>query len=391
MFRWLRRLQNDETETSSGRGRIDLIGLIDFDVQVLLTENSGVQLFDMTELVTSWMNDSFEQQLELRGIVGEYAELDTVILQERDEDDRRKLISSLRGGDTTGSNRLLQADSNNAGEIYTAEFAGAALFTRNENQIRIDQEIVLDMQRITLANDTALLEALQDSKAKSMGSAVLDVRAILNPSREQQKQNDDEGLEVVIIVAIVIACVAFLFLLFAIFWAWRYDKRNREAYLVGTAGKRGDNNRPDGTGSDNSYNDDEERRTAKSTPPKSSEKAEDHPDYPSEIGGEHVVGATIYPESVISEDISTSLSQYYRSGFGAASYDAAGTSARDNYRLNDAASVSSMESYGYSLDGYVPSMATPMPDETPMARAEAYNLPVDPPAATDDNKKYEKA
>ena len=195
-------------------------------------------------------------------------------------------------------------------------------------------------------------------------------------------------MEVVIIVAIVIACVAFLFLLFAIFWAWRYDKRNREAYLVGTAGKPGADNRADRTGSDNSYNDDDVPRTAKSTPPKE-ERAEDHPDYPSEIGGEHVVGATIYPESVISEDISTSLSQYYRSGFGASSYDAAGATQRDNYRLNDAASVSSMESYGYSLDGYVPSMATPMPsDETPMARAENYSLPVDPPV---DDKKAEKA
>jgi hypothetical protein len=42
---------------------------------------------------------------------------------------------------------------------------------------------------------------------------------------------------------------------------------------------------------------------------------------------------------------------------------AAGSGARGNSmdQLNDAASVSSMESYGYSLDGYAPSTATPVP------------------------------
>ena len=34
---------------------------------------------------------------------------------------------------------------------------------------------------------------------------------------------------------------------------------------------------------------------------------------------------------------------------------------RNMEHLNDAASVSSMESYGYSLDGYAPSTATPLP------------------------------
>lgn len=59
----------------------------------------------------------------------------------------------------------------------------------------------------------------------------------------------------------------------------------------------------------------------------------------------------IYPESVISEDISTSLTAYYQSGM------TGGRKGFGNNTLNDAASVSSMESYGYSLDGYTNSIA----------------------------------
>ncbi len=57
----------------------------------------------------------------------------------------------------------------------------------------------------------------------------------------------------------------------------------------------------------------------------------------------------LYPESVISEDISTSLTAYYQSGMG--------NKRMGSNMLNDAASVSSMESYGYSLDGYANSIA----------------------------------
>jgi len=62
-----------------------------------------------------------------------------------------------------------------------------------------------------------------------------------------------------------------------------------------------------------------------------------------------------YPDSVISEDISTSLSAYYKSGMA---YNAVGAPKHlsNGGEINDAASMSSMDSYGYSLDGYAPSL-----------------------------------
>ena len=79
-----------------------------------------------------------------------------------------------------------------------------------------------------------------------------------------------------------------------------------------------------------------------------------------------------YPESVLSEDISTSLTAYYRSGM--AGYQSRGARAATNPTtstntglrdINDTASVSSMDSYGYSLDGYAPSLG-PAPQGYPV-------------------------
>mmetsp|Transcript_29407 Transcript_29407/g.44419 ORF Transcript_29407/g.44419 Transcript_29407/m.44419 type:complete len:482 (+) Transcript_29407:55-1500(+) len=69
----------------------------------------------------------------------------------------------------------------------------------------------------------------------------------------------------------------------------------------------------------------------------------------------------IYPEAVVSDDISSSLQDYYRSGL--ASHGNAstigGNSTAGGRRVipGSDVSVSSMESYGYSLDGYVSSVA----------------------------------
>ena len=58
-------------------------------------------------------------------------------------------------------------------------------------------------------------------------------------------------------------------------------------------------------------------------------------------------------DSVISDDVNTSLTAYYRSGVSGY----AGGSRQRGYG-DDAASLSSMDSYGYSLDGYAPSLGT---------------------------------
>lgn len=230
------------------------------------------------------------------------------------------------------------------GDLYTAKFKGAALFSKEEGQMDVPEIAIEDCQQRTLIQNQKLLERLQASDSTGLGTAVVNAQAYVTSDSGSSSSTSGDSLEVVIIVAIAIACVAFLFLLFAIFWAWRYDKRNRRAFLAENRKSTADE-----TFDANNSPESKEKPTAKV-----SKKAPVLPAYPSVIGGESQADGGVYPESVISEDIQSSLSQYYTGG-------AAGNYNYTNGRLQDAASVSSMESYGYSLDGYTPSLVTPMP------------------------------
>lgn len=312
-------------------GLIDLVDLDDFDVQLARLDNTAIQTFELTDIVTEWLNGSFEAQLEQLGYTKVYANFDTVIILERK------------------AQRLLTEEAEptvQMGELFTAKYKGAALFTRNATQETVPPDVVTYIQEAALTNKTGLLALLQLSTAAGLGASVVDINAY---SVSNAPATDDQGsLEAIIIIAVVVAAVAFIFLLLAIFWAWRYDRRNREAYLVGKAAEA----RLDPTGSNSTLEDHTKSRKHKNAPV-------------SEIGGDSVVGGGVYPESVISEDISTSLSQYYRSGLGNYSASAfIGRSGRMDH-LNDAASVSSMDSYGYSLDGYAPTITT-MPIDIPI-------------------------
>ena len=269
------------------RGRVDLVNLWDFDVQLAVTQNDGIPLFEVTDLVTDWMNESFDRLLTQKGLVGDnsFASFDSIILLERNALRRRRL----------------------QGEIVEAKFKGAALFGREVDQTPVPADFVLEIQQQTLANRTGLLQALQQSKVQGLGDAVIDVRALLAESTTNNNSDNDNTLEVVIIVAIVVAIVAFLFLVVAIVWAWRYDRQNRNAYL----------SKPE-------------------APKTGSDTTEDEPSPVKEVANAG------YPESVLSE------STYYRSGMPA--------SMLLQNSMADAVSVSSMGSYGYSLDGYAPSL-----------------------------------
>ena len=229
------------------------------------------------------------------------------------------------------------------GKLYTAEFKGAALFTKKDGQTRVPTTAVYDCQRITNLEDDSLLESFQTSPAAGLGTSVVDVQAYVNlNSRTENRDSSDSSLELVIIVAIVVACVAFMFLIFALFWAWTYDRRNRQAFLT--------EHRKSG---ERTFDANDSPEAQKERPKDAAEATPGTiPAYPSVIGGEEHGEGGVYAESVISEDIHSSLSQYYTGG----------TSGNYNYtngRLQDAASVSSMESYGYSLDGYTPSLVKP--------------------------------
>mmetsp|Transcript_16175 Transcript_16175/g.30801 ORF Transcript_16175/g.30801 Transcript_16175/m.30801 type:complete len:434 (+) Transcript_16175:255-1556(+) len=328
----LRAIAASEGTRELQKNEIVLVDLTNFDVQIGVTKDNGIQIFEVADIVTRWMNDVFGNCLANGGwAVDTYAQFDTIILLQRT--DRRLQEETDEEGDGAQENPRI-------GELYTAEFKGAALFTKKDGQTRVPATAVYDCQRITNLEDDLLLDSFQSSGAVGLGTSVVDVQAYVNlNSGTNSADSSDSSLELVIIVAIVIACVAFMFLIFALFWAWTYDRRNRQAFLT------------------------EHRKAAERTfdandsPEAQKERPKDAPEamppaYPSVIGGESHGEGGVYPESVISEDIHSSLSQYY----------AGGTSGNYNYasgRLQDAASVSSMESYGYSLDGYTPSLAKP--------------------------------
>ena len=145
--------------------------------------------------------------------------------------------------------------------------------------------------------------------------------------------------------------MAFGLLLFAVIWAWKTDqsKQQQDQFKSGLRS-------PDGTGSESNYspkNGANNNHVAAISPP-AVDQRDQRP--PSEIAPGN------YPDSVISEDISTALTAYYRSGMagygGSGSLGSSGGGIHQKSReLNDAASMSSMDSYGYSLDGYAPSLS----------------------------------
>ena len=335
---------------STPRGLVDLVHLVPFDVQIAVTVDWGIEMHEVNNLVTDWMNQAYRSKLEEFGYTEEnrYAEFDSVVLF-----DNSGGTGSSNSGNLLRSRRHLQ---NAAGELYTAKFRGGAVFTRSAVRTKsVPANDVLLIQQVTLLNDTALTVMLQESSVLGFGPSVVDVNAFLNPNKDTTEEDGgDDELELVIVVAISVACVAFVFLLGAIVWAYLYDRSHREAFrtekVTGQQQRASSNNNIDRTDSDTANDD---------TPEKASRPVvdADH-SYPAVIGGDasqhdypdSVISDSLVSGSLVSEDISTSLSQYYRAGMGRIAKADYGRSASCGL-LDDAGSVSSMESYGYSLDG----------------------------------------
>jgi len=207
----------------------------------------------------------------------------------------------------------------------------------------------------------------------------------------------NQNLEIIIIVAIVVACLAFALLIFAVIWAWRSDRRDLDdkptsssqgpttAAAGGSSSKKQHRNKSNRSSSHklalsssskiNNSNRKANSRRSSATQKRGNTKKNvgavvtttstggaDFPDilnngsYPKEIGNlENGTGTNQYPDSVISEDISTSLTAYYKSGMAYNNNSNVGGGGAPK-EINDAASMSSMDSYGYSLDGYAPSL-----------------------------------
>jgi hypothetical protein len=435
------------TQQQQQQGLVDLVHLIPFNVQIAVTINMGIQTYEVLNIVTDFFNEAYKEQLIIFGYTKEnqYAEFNSVVLFDNSPQQQRQ------------RERDMQSNSNS--NLFEAKFRGGAVFTRGTNHsLSIPENDVWVIQQNVLLDDNGLLTLLQQStEATGLGEFVIDVNAFLNPTvtNDPNSKDDDAGnntsssktgLDVVIIVAIVIAVIAFLFLLGAIIWAYRFDRANHESYLSSTSLKdqhttmggssymrrlcsnisSSSNNNDNNNLTSSNLNDKTTSETETVNDPDTPERIhrstiviEGSPNsvdndtsipnihqssdlhvavYPTMISGkdslpppmsdvlnrhddddenypESVISDSVVSGSAISEDISTSLSQYYRAGMGKA--DLYG---RSNGMLSDAGSVSSMESYGYSLDG---GMSMAIPTEIPYQqqrenRQRIGGLPVEP-------------
>jgi hypothetical protein len=382
--------QSDEVtsapqSSSSSRGQVDLVHLVPFDVQIAVTKNKGIQTHEVANIVTTWLNNAYGEQLQAFGFTAanHYAVFEAVVLFNNEEPERRRGLRQFR-------RRSLQS-----GELFTAKFRGGAVFSRDETRNKpVPANDVLLIQQMTLLNDTSLVELLQSSSVTGLGSAVVDVNAFLAPQSSSSnpeaatttnKPKVGSDLKIVIVAAVAVAIVAFLFLLGAIVWAYSYDRTNREAFLVKEnkleqLHQTTPPGSPDRTDTDTVNDNDSPERI------RAVHVERSHHTYPTVIGGEEndvgypesVISDSMISGSVMSEDISTSLSQYYRSGMGKVSGADYGL---QGGLLSDAGSVSSMESYGYSLDGGTSAVAAaPLPSEIPyhQDRDRIGGLPVVP-------------
>ena len=389
--------------------RTDLIRLIPFQVQMAFRDEAseadsqviaetlyrGGSL--LTDTITDWMMASFvtktsnDQAQQL--IQNNYTSFDSIALEMVDD-------SSSTG--TIDGQEL---------SLVQVSYEGVTLWGRiGTGTPAMEPEIVELIQRATFLEDRSLKLSLQNAVNNllfdlNIASAdgvqpitIVEVRAYIVPpssiggegeddqdeeagegSTESTEETDtapsteNKNLETIIIVAIVVACLAFALLVFAVVWAWRSDRRDRNGKPMYTRNKKAKKTKVPKSPKP-------ETKKKKKAPPNRKggalayEQAPAEPSieggssydlprndtdnsYPKEIG-KSGNDSSAYPEdSVLSEDISSSLTAYYKSGMGyngSKASSAAGS--REPRNFNDAASMSSMDSYGYSLDGYAPSL-----------------------------------
>jgi hypothetical protein len=270
------------------------IELIPFNVKLARVGNEDIDSVALMVTVTRWVEENMQSSV---------AEL------EYKYSFRQVVLRVFAAGENTASS-------------YSVTYEGRTYW--DENHEIPTEAAVAAMQLQGLDHYASLLNELKGvSESTGLGSNIVDARASFNRDdllNQPASVSSGSNIDSIMIWAIVIAVVASILLGAAIFLAWRSGKGEKE-YDEGLA-----------TDGDFDVNRDPRNSTA-----------------PAETF--HTAGP--YPESVISEDISSSLSAYYKQGM-TGGYR---TNKDHTGGLNDAASVSSMESYGYSLDGYASSIA----------------------------------
>lgn len=383
------------TSQQQQRVRTDLVRLTPFDVKIAMTgPPSNVNIYALTDIVTDWMTESFVAKSENEALLGSNnITFDSLGLEVRTSR-RSQLLRNLQDDSSSSSTTTTTTSGGSVSiQLYTANYDGVSLWERRGlTTPPMDAEIVELIQRATFLEDNDLLSMLRAAEPYTgLGETVVDVRVdVATPASDpsdgsDSNNNSDSNLEIIIIIAIVVACLAFGLLMFAVIWAWRTDQTKRETYS-----HKADRSIPRmdvPTGSDETeFN---EHSPTGMSPPAAVDPIHHFHQHPTEIL-EASSPHNDYPDSVISEDISTSLTAYYRSGMAGYS-NTGGTrgSSGPPRELNDAASMSSMDSYGYSLDGYAPSLG-PAPQGYPVGPFNGMVKDPDTDYSEDEDGSYAK-
>ena len=370
--------ESEEANEEAEKTRMDLVKLVPFDVKLSLTsssEQSELNTFALTDLVTDWLDESLAAEIKRMELGLSHSTFASVVLEQRSiQHKQNRKLRGQQGQQQQQEERQVQ-ESETSTKITTATYEGVSLWRHPaySDKKTVTTSLLEDLERRALLQDDRLLDMLQASTAKGLGDSVADVRAYINPNPTDATtsaaatagdSNKNSNLELIIVVAIAVACMAFLFLVFSLFWAWRFDQQRRQdAYRVETNTspqkantKQRKPTSPDGTGGTDKSDDDDSKRS----PPQlvvAVERQHEDDDTAFPASETNPTTGPSYPESVISDDISTSLTAYYRSGMGSRPIYASNRAMAPADDFNDQASFSSMESYGYSLDGYAPSLA----------------------------------
>lgn len=325
-----------------------IVYLLPFDIKIALQADKDPNDIDMkalTSIVTSWMEDSFKAKSASASVIGVGASFGYLVLEVAN---RRQ----LQTGDASPT-------------FYKVVFQGLSLWNLESSDTEPVEPLIVELiQRETLVQDNILLEMIREADSSTgLGTAVLDLRAdIATGSNGGGSTNGDDGsdetLQIIIMIAIIVACLAFCLLVFAVVWAWRTDISKREAYKTA----RNQPNEVENVAPKKTVTKSPEKPKSPPRPksaPAPAPKPVVKPPPPQEIPSQSnypdsVISDSVAPDSVISNDVDNSYAGYSVPHQQQASVT---PSAKFEPReLNDNASMSSMDSYGYSLDGYASSL-----------------------------------
>ena len=140
--------------------RTDLVRLYPFAVQIAMVGPAdAVNIYLLIDIITDWINDSFDQKSQSQLLMDNSTSFDAVALE---------LIESSFRGNTAEPG------------LYMVSFDAVSLWTRVGNGNPIEPELVLLIQRAAFLEDEQLLTLLQSAdESTGLGSNAVDARAFV--------------------------------------------------------------------------------------------------------------------------------------------------------------------------------------------------------------------